>query len=239
MSINASQPEKQEREIIKAGTHIAYLYRVIYLGTQKTTFEGKEKQQQKIWVDFELPKEVVEYEDKETKEKKSFVRTVGEEYTLSLSEKGKLLPFIQGWLGRSLTADELQSFDVCSLLGRPAFLSIVHNAAKNGNVYANIGSVSPVMEGIELPKMVHDVVEIGKEQWKGELFNSLPEFLKKKIQESNEFNIGNVAPAKPTSYDDIPTIQLDDEEKFMTEHQGDNMSDSNNPEEVRIEDLPF
>ena len=194
--------------------------------------------EQRVWLDFELPKEVVEYEDKETKDKKSFVRTIGEEFTLSLSEKGNLLPLIQGWLGRSLTANELQSFDVCSLLGRPAFLSVVHNTAKNGSTYANIGSVSPVMEGMELPKMSHESIEIGKEQWSGESFDALPDFLKKKIQESNEFNLRKFAPAKPTSYDEIPTIQLDDDEDFMTEHQGDNMSSSAGVENTSA-DLPF
>ena len=224
MSITATQPEKQERELIKAGTHPAYLYRIIYLGTQKKTFEGKEVQQQKIWIDFELPKEVVEYEDKENKEKKTFVRTIGAEYTLSLSEKGKLLPLIQGWLGRSLTAEELQGFDVCTLLGNPAFVTIAHVTAKNGNEYANIASIAPVMEGFSMPASVNKPIEIGKDQWEGKEFDELPEFLRKKIEESNEMGIiasarkemmtqnqGDNQTQTPNLDDEIPVINIDEE----------------------------
>lgn len=214
MSITATQPEKQERELLKAGTHAAYLYRVIYLGTQKKTFEGKEVQQQKIWIDFELPKEVVEYEDKETKEKKTFVRSVGAEYTLSLSEKGKLLPLIQGWLGRSLTAEELQGFDICTLLGKPAFVTVAHQTSKSGATFANIASVAPVMDGYTMPAPVNTPTEIGKEQWHGDLFASLPEFLRKKIEESNEW-------------------QMIQKVEAMTTHQGDNMTET-----VSMDDIP-
>lgn len=224
MSITATQPEKQERELIKAGLHTAYLYRVIYLGTQKKTFEGKEVQQQKIWIDFELPKEVVEYEDKETKEKKSFVRTIGGEYTLSLSEKGKLLPLIQGWLGRSLTAEELQGFDICTLLGKPAFLNVAHQTSKGGTTFANIASIAPVMDGFVMPTPVNKIVEIGKEQWESEEFNALPEFIRKKIEESNEWQLkakhmtesqgDNQTSSLGADYDGLPTIQLDDKEEI-------------------------
>lgn len=232
MPITATQPEKQERELVRSGTHAAYLYRVIYLGTQKRVFEGKEIQSQKVWIDFELPKEVVEYEDKDTKEKKSFVRTVGAEYTLSLSEKGKLLPMLQGWLGRSLTSDELQGFDVCTLLGKPAFVTIAHQVAKNGATYANIASVAPVMEGYQMPAQVNKNIEIGKEQWGDADFHSLPEFIRKKIEESNEYQL-MVGKAKEILDSDIPTIDV--EEKEMTENQGDNQTPTPQP----ISDAPF
>lgn len=232
MSIIATQPEQKERELVPAGTHPAYLYRVIYLGTHKKTFEGKETQSQKIWIDFELPKQVVEYEDKETKEKKSFVRTIGAEYTLSLSEKGKLLPLIQGWLGRSLTLEEVQGFDVCSLLGKPAFLTVSHNTAKSGKEYANIASVAPVMDGFQMPVPVNKTVEIGKAEWDGEEYKKLPDFLKEKINESNEKTVANTLGGKVVD-DEIPVIDTD---KDMTMHQGDNQADSNG---AKLEEAPF
>lgn len=222
MSIIATQPEKQERELIKAGLHTAYLYRVIYLGTQRSNFEGKESQKQKIRVEFELPKEVVEYEDKETKEKKTFVRTIWTKFTLSLSEKGNLLPFIERWLSRQLSKDELQSFDICTLLGKPAFLTVVHETNKAGSSYAKIASVSPVMEGYAMPEPFHTPVEIGKEDWDTAAFNELPEFIRKEIQESNEWQL---------------------KDKDMTMNQGDNMSQTPNVEEeipvIHLDEPPF
>lgn len=232
MSIFATQPEQKEREIVKAGTHPAYLYRIVYLGTQSRVFEGKEIQSQKVWLDFELPKEVVEYEDEKTKEKKSFVRSLGAEYTLSLHEKGKLLPMIQGWLGRSLTNDEMQSFDVCTLLGRPAFVTVKHEEGKGGKMYANLAGVAPVMEGYTMPKMVNKIIEIGKDQWGSDDFNALPEFLRKKVEESNEWKLMNKAVRELTD-DDIPVIEP---EKDMTMHQGDNQTDSNG---AKLEEAPF
>lgn len=204
MSIIAKQPEKKEREIIPAGNHPAYLYRVIYLGTQAKEFDGKVIQNQKIWIDFELPKQIHDYEDKETGEKKQYVSTIGAEYTLSLSEKGKLLPLIQGWLGRNLSRDELQSFDICSLLGKGAFLSVVHTTAKTGKVYANIGSIAPVMEGYSMPDRVNPTIEIGKSDWGTESFNELPKFLQDKIRESNEWKLSS-----PTADDEIPIIDIE------------------------------
>lgn len=205
MSIIVKQPEKKKRELVPASTYPAYLYRIIDLGTQTRTFDGKAVSQPKIWLDFELPTQVVEYEDTETKEKKSFVQSLGGEYTMSFSEKGKLLPLIQSWLGRSLKGEELKSFDLSSLLGKPAFVSVSHNTAKNGNEYANISSVSPVMEGFPMPAAVHPVIEISQEKWGGKDFEELPDFLKEKIHESTEYRLQLTLDGK--TEEKIPVIE--------------------------------
>lgn len=208
MSIFASKPEQKERELIPAGMHQAYLYRIIYLGTIKREYEGVERQAQKIWIDFEFPKFMVEFEDKDTKEKKSFAKTIGQEMTLSLHEKGKLLPMIEGWLGRKLTSDELISFDVCSLLGKPALVNVTHSAPNaKGKVYENISSINPIVDGMPLEPRFNDIVEIGKGDWDNAI-GSLPEFLQDKIKSSNEWMMreGN----QGEGYDDIPVVSVDE-----------------------------
>lgn len=214
MSIFASKPEQRERELIPTGMHQAYLYRVIYLGTIKREYDGVERQAQKIWIDFEFPKLMVDWEDKETKEKKTFAKSIGQEMTLSLHEKGKLLPMVEGWLGRKLTADELVSFDVCALLGKPALINVAHSAPNaKGRVYENIAGVNPVMDGMQLEPRFNDIVEIGKGDW-DTVMPTLPEFLQDKIKSSNEWMAkeGNQGTgyAEPTVQDDeIPVIGED------------------------------
>jgi hypothetical protein len=215
MSIYASKPEQKERELIPAGMHQAYLYRIVYLGTIKGEYEGKETQAQKIWIDFEFPQYVVDFEDKDTQEKKQFVKTIGKELTLSLHEKGKLLPMIEGWLGRKLTADELVSFDVCSLLGKPALINVTHSTPNaKGKVYENIAGINPIMQGMQLVPSFNDIVEIGKGEWDAAM-GALPEFLQDKIKSSNEWMMREGDHGQ--IHDDIPVI-------------GD-------PDEVRIEDM--
>ena len=64
-------------------------------------------------------------------------------FTLKLHEKSSLRKFLRGWLGRDLTADELKNgFDVDDMLGKPAFLVVVHEH-KDGKTFANIASCKP------------------------------------------------------------------------------------------------
>ncbi len=207
MPILAIAPEKKERELIKQGNHPAYLYSIVYLGTQISEYQGKETQRQRIWIEFEFPTITVEYEDKESGEKKSFVKTKGMELTLSLSEKGNLLPFIEGFIGRNLTAEELQGYDVCELIGKPALVNITHRQSKDGSkTYDTIASVNPPIEGMQMPEQVNPSREIGKSEWEEEMEN-LPEFIQAKIKESNEYKLMSKA---NTLNSDIPIINIED-----------------------------
>lgn len=62
--------------------------------------------------------------------------------TPTLNEKANLRKFIKGWFGRDLTADELKDFDTESLIGRPAYVVVIHEH-KDNETYANIGIITP------------------------------------------------------------------------------------------------
>lgn len=64
-------------------------------------------------------------------------------FTVSLNEKASLRKFLKSWLGRDLTAAEQKEFDTESLIGRPAHVTIVHNDAQDGRVFANIALIRP------------------------------------------------------------------------------------------------
>ncbi|MCC5807600.1 MAG: hypothetical protein JJU00_14850 [Opitutales bacterium] len=67
-------------------------------------------------------------------------------FTPSLNEKANLRKFIRQWFGRELTAQELKEFDTEDLIGKPAYLVVIHEEADNGNVYANIAAIKPHRE---------------------------------------------------------------------------------------------
>jgi len=67
-------------------------------------------------------------------------------FTPSLHEKASFRKFIKGWLGRDLTAAELEEFDTETLVGRTAQLVITHSE-QNGTVFANIVACTPLRNG--------------------------------------------------------------------------------------------
>lgn len=67
-------------------------------------------------------------------------------FTPSLHEKASFRKFMKGWLGRDLTAAELEEFDTETLVGRTAQLVITHSE-QNGTVFANIVACTPLRNG--------------------------------------------------------------------------------------------
>ena len=66
----------------------------------------------------------------------------------SLHEKAALTAFLKDWFGRKLTDKETATFDMESLIGRPANLIIVHEQSQDGTkTYANIRLITPQKSG--------------------------------------------------------------------------------------------
>jgi len=63
-------------------------------------------------------------------------------FTPTLHEKAALRAFLKKWFGRDLNSGEQAEFDLDTLIGKTAKLSIVHNES-NGTIYANIGLIRP------------------------------------------------------------------------------------------------
>lgn len=69
-------------------------------------------------------------------------------FKLSLHEKSALFQFLKQWNNEV----PKPGFDTVSMIGHPAQLTVEHNMSNKGRIYANISSISPIMEGLE--KMV-------------------------------------------------------------------------------------
>ncbi len=129
-------------EMPPAGAVAARCCRLIDLGSQESSFEGKTSLKRKILVSWELAE----------------LRTdgspfqVSRRFGLSLHENATLRGFLEAWRGRAFSPEELAGFDLRKLLNAPAMLNIAHTA-RNGKDYANILSVSPLPKGMSAPDL--------------------------------------------------------------------------------------
>ena len=78
------------------------------------------------------------------------------EYNLTYYEAAKLFKHVNTWRGKTLTSQEIDDFEIDSLIGEPCMLSVTHNTSKNnGKTYANITGVSALPKGFECPEQVN------------------------------------------------------------------------------------
>jgi hypothetical protein len=66
-------------------------------------------------------------------------------YTLSLADAASLPKFLLSWTG----AKPKPGLDTQKLKGEGAMITVVHNTGKNSKVYADISSISPVMDELK------------------------------------------------------------------------------------------
>lgn len=134
-----------------AGTHVAICCDVVDLGIVKTTYKDKgEKKQHKIFIVWQTP-------EIDEEAKKPFL--VKKRYTLSLHDRSTLRKDLESWRGRAFTDDELQGWDVETVIGAPCMLSVVHGAS-NGSVYANVAAIMKSPKGVEVPKIDPSYVRV-------------------------------------------------------------------------------
>ena len=124
-----------------AGSHIAVCCDVVDLGLIETNYKGqKPKKQHKIKIVWQTP----EIRD----DGKPFL--VSKRYTNSLHEKAALRKDLEAWRGRSFTDEELQGFDVETVISVGCMLGVIHNAS-GGTIYANVSSLMKLPRGMTAP----------------------------------------------------------------------------------------
>jgi len=117
------------------------------------------------------------------------------EYTLSLNEKSKLFPVVESILGRALGEDELEAFDLETLIGYNCAVTIIHKVSQNGKDYVEvkIGSImkgtpliAPVLESSYVPDHIAKMIkkthgdDLKKDKTKFEMFNEIQDMVKSK-----------------------------------------------------------
>jgi hypothetical protein len=184
MSIVATT-NSQPKELIPAGNYIARCYQMIQIGHVKEVILGEVKTLNKVRIGWELPTETKEFTT--GKGEQPFV--ISEEYTLSMHEKSNLRKVLASWRGKDFSVEEAGSFDITKLLGVPCMLNIIHRPGKSdpSRMYQKIGSVSPLAKGIVCPPQVNKTTVLQYDNFDHNLFASLPDFIKDKIKNSEEF----------------------------------------------------
>ena len=181
MPLIATEGESKPKQLPPPGTHVARCYSVIDLGTQPGTFGPKRK----IRITWELPDETAVFQ--EDKGPQPFV--VSKEYTLSLYEKANLRHDLESWRGKQFTTDELKGFDIFTLIDVPCLLTIIHKTKEGGGkTYANVSSISKLAKGMTVSARINPLVRYSIDDKSNTVFLSLPEWMRKKIEEAEEWN---------------------------------------------------
>lgn len=204
----APKSESKPRVLPPQGTHIARVIRFIELGTQKVEWKGEEKEQYKIWLDFELVDKTHVF--KEGEEPKPFV--VGSKLTFSMGSKANLRKIVEGIIGVGLLDHEAEAFDIEQLLGKACLVNI-KNVTKNDKTYTNIETTTPLMEGMTAKEAFNPITKLTFTSWSKEIFESLPNFLKDQITASPQFNrMNNPKPIKEAKPDLTPANPTEEDE---------------------------
>jgi hypothetical protein len=182
MIVKGSNSEKREFQIAPVGSHLARLYRIIDLGTQKSEYMGQVKMLRKVKFFWELHGDELKIDGK------PLIQT--RNYTLSLGEKASLRKDLESWRGKSFTDDELRGFDLKNLLDKWCMVTIQHRTAGNGNTYADAVAVTPVPSIVlkaGLPQGVNPCVLFDLQKFDQKTFDELSQGLKDQIMQSAEF----------------------------------------------------
>jgi len=190
--IKASAKGGKDFEPIPAGVHMAICTWVIDLGWQPQTGKYPAPKHQ-VYLKFEIPDHQVTW----TKDGKEHTGpgTIGRKFGLSLSEKSHLRPFLVGWRGKEFTADELEGFDIGSVIGKICQLNVIHEKGeKDGKVYARIaGAFALVKEQKQAlaanparAKPSSEVLVYSPEAHDSGIYDQLPEWIQKMIDDRVE-----------------------------------------------------
>jgi len=188
MSLNSGKMKggnggnRVHQKLIKRGAHMARIVQVIDIGVQKRKpWKGTEKKPvQMMRVTYEFPKVLMMDEDgKPIKDKPRW-----------LTEKMPLYPLkvenAKSTLRMSVIDPEGELEGDWTQVGNlPVMVTITHS--KDGK-YSNIGSVSEMMEGMDVPELQNPVKIFTMDEPDLEAYNSLPEFIQEEITSSLDFN---------------------------------------------------
>jgi hypothetical protein len=183
MSIIAQQTNNGGGQTVPAGTHVARCYQIIHIGTVPDTFQGEDRLVDKVRLVFELPLETADF----GKGEQPF--SIGRDFTLSMHEKSGLRAFVQSWLGKAMSDSDASKFDIGTLLGKEAMVSVMHRTANTGRTYADLKGASPLAKGMTCPPQVNSAFLLDYDSQDFDLrFKMLPEWLQNKVSSSAEFS---------------------------------------------------
>lgn len=180
--------------ILAAGSYAARCYSMVEVGTTTEEFKGETKSQKKVFITWEFPTELAVFDE----EKGEMPHVLSKEFTISLGEKANLRKFLESWRGQNFTKEELDGFDIDKLLGAKCLMSVKHKEPNSeGKVWPEISGVALLPKGMECPPLINPIRLLTYDNWNESFFESLPEFVKKKMEGTPEYK--SLRSGKPNS----------------------------------------
>lgn len=185
MALNASTVKNENtgvrQEPLEAGNYPARVVQVIDLGLQpQQPYKGQEKAPaHEIMLTYEFGTEFIKDENGEDVEDKP--RWLSETFPLRKypeADKAKSTKRID-----AIDPKGIHNGNFAAFVGAPCTVTIVNNVSKtNGNVYNNVGNVTPPMKGMNIPELKNPPKVFDLDDPDLEIFGSLPEWLQEKIK---------------------------------------------------------
>jgi len=188
---------------VPTGMHLARCFRIVDLGTQKSSWQGKEKLTRKILMQFEIHSEDASGNPLLTE--KGEPLSISKRYTLSLNENAILCKDLESWRGAAFTPSERNGFNLEKLLGFWAMLNVTKSTGNDGKEYTNIETINPVPQQIKkagLPEGHNEMMIYSIENSPQEVFEKLSEGVKKTITGSPEYQQKAKKVSAQSFYDD-------------------------------------
>lgn len=179
MGLVVKRKKKSVYPPIAAGTYAAVCIGIIDIGEQYSA--AFKNYSDKLMIIFEIPSETIEIDGEEKP------RWISKEYAQSLSEKSNLYKMLTSWLGRALTEDELEGFDLFCMLGCGCFINLLVEERDAGE-YNNISAVMGLPKGMETPKTETELIGFSMaDGFDEDIFNRMPQWICEKIKKSTQY----------------------------------------------------
>lgn len=202
---------------LESGTYPGRLVMALDMGLQpQRPWQGKEKPDaHEIMLTWEFVDEFMLDEDGQPQEDKP--RWLSESMVLYSLEAEKAKS-TKRYNALDPTGDAEGDFTL--LLDTPVDITVIQNPSKNGKVYANIAAVSPMRKkrAATCPPLVNEAKAFDLSNPNMEVFHSLPDWIKKKIESNLEFEgskletlLNKEEKSKPPKNSDV--TQSDEEEE--------------------------
>lgn len=143
VKVNQQFPDKDPSIYkIPQGACMGRIIAIIDKEGVKTEFEGEVKIVNQL--DFVIE---TEYRYTNPTDNKEYPKTITQTVTKSWHEKSKMPKIINSILGKSMSDEEKNEFDILSLLGTYVNLTVIERISKTGKVRNEIASFSPLFKG--------------------------------------------------------------------------------------------
>lgn len=178
---------KPPSEPCPAGAFPARCIWILDLGSHEEAYKDEPPvDKRKIRIGFELPTETKVF--KPELGEQPFL--IGKEYTFSFHEKASFRKFLETWRGLKFTDEQAYKFDISTLLGQPAMVSVSHTV-KGDRTYANLDAAMKLPKGMTCPPQVGESLilhldDLGNPDVSATIMK-LPPWVREKIEKSREF----------------------------------------------------